>query len=366
MPTPAQPRVLVARGVDSWLVGWLAVSVWIVGVIAARTGIGVPADVTQVVYWTGAAVTAAHFGLSYHLAYGGGARAVRARPLALAFGPLLLGIVLLGVVLVALHSGPGSVENVARALLTSVYVMTSWHYIKQVYGVARVGGAFAGVTFDAWDTRILRFGLYPLWFLGAAQVLVRGATYNLGGFPVGIGVLPFGTVHVLRVLVACSIVPIATVFVRMTLRRRALPPGTLLAPYVATFLWLGFPANPALTLLLLAPFHALQYLAVGHRAEIAVAADQPGRHGVMWWLNIFAGATCLGLLLGRWLPGLLDARIHSERLLFGAAFFVFLNLHHYLIDASIWRSKGDLVRAMGRRRTSAPVAEQVPQAVVTA
>jgi hypothetical protein len=35
---------------------------------------------------------------------------------------------------------------------------------------------------------------------------------------------------------------------------------------------------------------------------------------------------------------------------------VFLNLHHYLIDATIWRSRGDLVRAMVRKPSGELVA----------
>jgi hypothetical protein len=100
----------------------------------------------------------------------------------------------------------------------------------------------------------------------------------------------------------------------------------------------------------------MQYLAVGHRAEVAVAAGRPGRHGVLWWLNIFAGAACGGLLLSRWAPQFLDRQVGGGRgpLLFTAAFFVFLNLHHYLIDASIWRSKGELVKAMVGKPAPAP------------
>jgi hypothetical protein len=37
---------------------------------------------------------------------------------------------------------------------------------------------------------------------------------------------------------------------------------------------------------------------------------------------------------------------------------VFLNMHHYLIDASIWRSSGELVRAMGRKPGAAAVPAQ--------
>ena len=40
-------------------------------------------------------------------------------------------------------------------------------------------------------------------------------------------------------------------------------------------------------------------------------------------------------------------------LLFTAVCFVFLNLHDYLIDAVIWRSTGDLVKAMNRRPSPA-------------
>lgn len=88
---------------------------------------------------------------------------------------------------------------------------------------------------------------------------------------------------------------------------------------------------------------------------MALAADSTEAPSATWWLNIFVGATCGGLLLSRWAPQFLDSWLASGRgTLFAAAFFVFLNLHHYLIDASIWRSKGDLIKALGRpQRASA-------------
>jgi hypothetical protein len=350
MSGPMASRVLVSRRFDGLLVGWLAVLVWIVVFVGDRLGVSSVPGLT-VVFWVGAVVTAAHFGLSYHLAYRTGAPALRARPFALVVGPAVLVIILGGVAIVSFSAGNHATERVASALVTSVYLMTTWHYVKQVYGVGRVGAAYAGVPLDQWDARVLRYGLYPLWFLGAAQVLVRGTSYGLAGYHVGFSVLPESTFTALRVLAICSIVPVVAVFLRVARRTRRLPPAVLIAPYVAAFLWLGVPTNPALTLLLLAPFHALQYLAIGHRAELAVAP--PGRHGIAWWLNIFAGAACGGLLASRWLPEWLDAHVGPDgrggTLLFGAAFFVFLNLHHYLIDATIWRSKGDLVKAMVRR-----------------
>ena len=98
MPRPAQPRVLVARRLDGWLVGWLAVLVWIVAAVVAHWGITFGISIVVAVYWIGAVVTAAHFGLSYHLAYSGGVPALRARPFVLVIGPAALVLVLLAVV----------------------------------------------------------------------------------------------------------------------------------------------------------------------------------------------------------------------------------------------------------------------------
>jgi hypothetical protein len=350
--------------VDGLLVGWLAVIVWIVVFGTDKLGLTSGSYNPPVIYWIAAVVTAAHFGLSYHLAYSGGVPAVRTRPLALAYGPMLLIAVLGMIVVVSLMSGTRTVADATSALITSVYLMTTWHYIKQVYGVGRVGAAFAGVSLSQWDVRVLRYGLYPLWFLGAAQVLVQ--KYNIAGFAYGVSVLPTWAHTALRVAAVCSALPVAAVFVGIARRTHRFPPSLLVAPYAAAFLWLGLPTDLWLTVLLLAAFHALQYLAVGHRAEIAVAADRPGQHGVLWWLNIFAGAACGGLLLSRWAPQFLDAHVHSSRgpALFTAAFFVFLNLHHYLIDASIWRSKGELVKAMVRKpAASTPATPPTPELV---
>ena len=344
-------RVLVHRHVDAWLVGWLAVALWAAGSLLAGSGSGLSGSALNGVFWVGAVISAGHFGLSYHLAYRTGRAAIAASPFVLLLAPALLATVLLGLVALSLASAGAGTVRLTSALLTSVYLMTTWHYVKQVYGVGRVGAAYAGVRLSSRDAQVLRYALYPLWFLGASRVLVTGVNYSFGGFPVGWSLLPHQTLTVLQVLALLCAAPVAQVLIR--LRR---PPAMLVAPYVAAFLWLGLPTNPAMTLLVLAPLHAIQYLAVGHRAEVALAggAVSPG-----WWLNIFAGAACGGLLLSRWIPQTLDRAMAApgQPALFLSAFFVFLNLHHYLIDASIWRSRGPVITAM----VSGPPARPEPE-----
>lgn len=355
-------RVLIARGVDGLCVGWLAVIVWLGVYVADKIGVSWTFPGLMVVFWIGAAVTAAHFALSYHLAYRRGTAALRERPFVLVVAPAVLALTLAGVVAVTLHSGKESTRVVTSALITVVYLMTTWHYIKQVYGVGRVGAAYAGVSLDSWDVRVLRFCLYPLAVYGAARTLEAGTRYYIAGYQYGLPILPAGTANVLRALALCAAVPIVVVFVRIARRTGRMPPSLLVAPYLATYLWLGLPTSLLLTALLLAPFHGLQYLAIGHRAELAVTPTT--RHSLAWWLNIFAGCAAGGLLVSRWVPQWLDEHVQAPgggSLLFAACVFVFLNLHHYLIDATIWRSTGELVKAMVRKPApTTPAPELVP------
>jgi hypothetical protein len=348
MGEQAARRSFVDGRVDSWLVGWLAVAVWAGALLLPRAGIHFSDTLFGPVYWAGAAITAAHFGLSYHLAYGRGEAGIRERPLLLGVAPAVLFAALAVLVALTLTGGADAVSRSVTWAITSVYLLTTWHYIKQVYGIARLAASYAGAKLSAGEWKVLRYGLYPLWAVGAGQVLVQGTNYSFGGYLIGFSVLPEPLYLTLRVAALVAAVPVAVVLWR-TFRRESTMPGTLLAPYVAAFLWLGAAPSPALTILFLAPFHALQYLAVGHRAEIAMAAAGSQPRGAIWWLNIFAGATCGGFLLGRWLPDLLDSHVaRGGPLLFTAAFFVFLNLHHYLVDAAIWRSGGQIVRTMAK------------------
>ena len=74
-----------------------------------------------------------------------------------------------------------------------------------------------------------------------------------------------------------------------------------------------------------------------------------------------------GLLASTWLPSMIDGSFTTPALpgLFGSLLFVYLNLHHYAIDATIWRSSGEHVKRISKgpavvevsRPASTPVAQ---------
>lgn len=335
---------LVNRRIDAWLVGWIAVALWLLILIGHAAGITLSATTVSALFWISATINAAHFGLSYHLAYGDGGAGVRARRFAFVWFPALFAAALLVFVMYVRGAGDRVVEyRVAGALITSVFLLTGWHYVKQTYGVGRVGLALAGMRISKGEADILRFGLYPLWILNASQVLIGQRLVD--SYVIGYELLPPAVAPLLKVLAMMAAVPVVVVLVRLARRGRV--PGILLASYAAALLWFVFPVDAYATVIGLQALHALQYLAIGHRAELGLAQARGQRTTNWWWLNIFVGVACGGLLASRWVPGLLDRGLDpAAPALASACFFVFLNLHHYVMDATIWKSGGPLVNAV--------------------
>lgn len=336
---------LVGRRLDGWLTGWIAVVLWVVAQTGAYLGhplgsFGIPT------YWPAAVLGAMHFGMSYRLAYGRPG-AVRERPVALAIFPIALAAALMVIVLVTVLSGTEATRNSTRALVTVVFLTTTWHYIKQVYGIVRLGARYRGITLTAVDVRVLRYCLYPLWLVGAAQVLSIGTSTRYAGLSIGLGLVPAFVFSVVRVIGLACAVAIASVVWRSARRHQVWPPALMVAPYAAAFLWLLAPTDYLGATLALGALHGVQYLACCYRAEVATSGSLSPRTALRW-VEVFGGAACGGLLLTVWLPQRLNMSVATSDapLLFTAVCFVFLNLHHYVIDAVIWRSGGQLVRSM--------------------
>jgi hypothetical protein len=356
MAAPALPRPwLVHARLDGWLVGWAAVALWVGSVVATAVG-HPPTEWGISMYWPVAVIAAMHFGMSYQLAYRDGVAAVRRRPFALAIGPLLLGGVLLAALVGFVGDGGQPARTALRLLLTSVLVLTTWHYLKQAYGVTRLGARYAGISLRTAEVRVLRYGLYPMWAIFVVKVFSNSSASRYASFDLGLDLLARGLQPWVRVAAIVGGIAVAVVLTGIGVRHHRLPPAMMVAPNLAAFLWFVFPADAYTAVLGLTAAHGVQYLACCHRAVPLDAASRGQAR--LRWLQIFGGAAAGGLLLSVWLPSWLDDRLTTatSAAAFSAAFFVFLNLHHYLIDASIWRSSGELVRSM----TSAPAVVPTP------
>lgn len=345
-------RSLVSPAADGWLVGGLAIVAWVV--FAGVPGLP-PLDVPAVRgfgLWTLLAVIATHFGVSYHLAYGQGRAEVMRHRTMLIVVPVAL-VAFAAAVVAAMAVGSTDIaRSGARLGLVAVYSLTTWHYVKQTYGVVRIGAALGGIGIGTASARVLRYGLYPLWLCEAATVWSRGYTANDYGFDASFTVLPEWTVPVLRSGSVVCAGAIAATLLALAVRHRTAPPATMWTPYAVAFLWIVWQPDHVSAILVLGAAHALQYLACAHRAELVWGTER-NEPRTIWWCSVFGGALATGMLLTYWLPMWLGAAGGATLgVTMAAMLFVVFNLHHYAIDAVIWRSRDGHVRRITRGSAS--------------
>lgn len=342
----ARPR-LVAPWADAWLVGGLGVVAWVmlVGPPGPLSFVAVP-EIGGVLLWVLLAVTGTHFGISYHLAYGQGRAEVLRRWPALVGTPIVLAAAAAVVVVAALTGRQGLAEGAIRVLLVAVFTLTGWHYVKQVYGVTRLFGALHGLRITDRDAKVLRYGLYPLWFLNASIVWTQGYRPASYGYAGGFEVLPPVTEWVLMAAAVASFLVVAVCFVRLGLRWRRVPPAAMWTPYLAGFLFFVWTPGHISTFLVLGALHGAQYLVCAHRAEVAWGAERAPGRPVAWWASVFGGALAGGMLLSYWLPMWLGDATATTGLgpIVAVLLFSWFNLHHYAVDSAIWRSRDGHVK----------------------
>jgi len=344
---PAAAEGLVSTRADGWLVGGAAIGLWVLVTAQRLVHAPVVPGINGWLSWFFLTLSAAHFGVSYHLAYSDEDGGVRRHPLALVAVPGVVGLAVMGAWV--LPGAQGSFEPL-RLLVSVVFALTIWHYVKQAYGVCRLALALAGIRVGRSQNLVLRYSLYPIWLLSLVQLSTRGQGGTMFGFPVGVGLLPSWAGTVARASCALALVVFAATILVMGARAGRRVPASAWAPHVAGFLWIPFAPSYQSAALVLASLHAMQYLACVNRAERTWATERSQPQPTLWLVCVLGAAAAGGLFVTTWLAPVLAATVGGGRptATFAAGLFVVFNLHHYAMDAVMWRSSGSHVRRMVR------------------
>jgi len=339
-------HVLVHRSLDGWLLGGFGIVAWLAVTDLPGPGGPLLGPLNSTTVWILLAFASAHFGASYHLAYGDGKASLRRHPLALVWVPLGLFGALAAVVVLMESNSVDTADWLLRALLILVFSATGWHYIKQAYGVAMLSMRLRGIRPRPNEIRALRYGFYPIWIVDLMDIWAQGNRATYRRYDVGVALFPRWVEQAARLLAGGCVVAVIGVMFVLSARGRRLPPMGAWAPYVAGGLWFVLPPSYLSAAAVIGATHSVQYLTCVHRAEVNWGRERGERNMLHWWLCVFGGATAGGLLVATWLPDMIDRAAPELPLpgVVGASFFVLLNLHHYAIDASMWRSSGQHVR----------------------
>jgi len=301
-----------------------------------------------------------HFAYSYQLFYGswkevknGGMPADLTKRWWLAgfIAPAALIVALTGGALLWLNGHPLALG----VCLNIMGLLVGWHYVKQGFGMAMMDAAFKKRYWPAAARKAMLMNAYACWVaawtLGNSTQIAKDL-WGILGIPMNVP----GSITI----TACTIAGGTTIWFVLEVYRaikqwqaqqlnwKQLPIAGLTAYLVTLYIWIGLISMDAAFVLTIPFFHSLQYLTVIGRYKANEAASGGWSRGQL--LSFVLAGAVLGAI-GFWvLPGALDyARTGTLPKVGGTALavaccWIFINVHHYLIDNVLWRQGNPKVK----------------------
>lgn len=286
-----------------------------------------------------------HFAHSYQIFYSGflekltGARYVPSLRIRYALVGIIAPIAIAIALCVPIYLGQPRMLGLAA---NAMFFLVGWHYVKQGYGMAMLDAALKKSFYSDREKAALLRNAYAVWILSwllANKLIGQSPEYwevQYVAVPVADGVL-------LGIGAMCAITTGQVVLQLARARRsRNLAWNGLVAYATSLYVWLL--VRDPIVLIWVPLFHSLQYLAVVWRFQHRrIVSDRSTRTSTSLRMLVFLVA---GLGLGYYaflvLPGWLSANVDYDRTLFGAGLFyfvvwIFINVHHYLLDTVMWR-----------------------------
>lgn len=253
-------------------------------------------------------------------------------------------------------------------LMSLMFLLVGWHYVKQGFGLLTVLAARRGVRFLPRERLAILAHCYAGWAYAWASPADPGTVVEEKG-------VVFRTIArsallervTLGVLVA-TVLPLVWVLVQKRRREGSLP---LLTPLVALlssiWAWSIYSGVDPLVRYMVPALHSVQYLYIVWMLKATQARERevepyfeqaaPVRLGIL-----ICSSLALGFVLFHGLPTVLDAMLRPPRsgetdlgaTPYLAAVVAFVNIHHYLMDTVIWRRENPLTRYLAPPRRGPP------------
>lgn len=337
MSAPAAVRstpAILTPAIDLLCVGGLSLLVLVPLLVSGIDHLGF--ITIGVLAWAQALLNYTHFMASYRIVYRSREMILRHKWASIGI-PAILGAAMVAALLEAQAGG--------RILLTVFFAVASgylaWHYTGQVWGMMASYAHLEGVPFDRGERLLVRTGLrillawHVLWFL-------KTALQDPGPVAALFPVVSAGAVLALALG--------AVGLWKLRMRTGRVPPGRVLVPWLAIFVWYAALARWGLpALFLVQAFHALQYLEFPVRVELNRAMrDAPGRTvGRMTAYTVVLLLAAIAAMLvvpGPAMSVVADLLGAGRETLVPVLVMYIINIHHYFTDGVVWKISNPEVR----------------------
>jgi hypothetical protein len=293
-----------------------------------------------------------HFAASYMIFYRGFDRKLAGEGIkpALRYRYIFAGVV--APVALALFFATGLVLGNAALLGWAGNLMVflvGWHYTKQGYGMLMVDAVMKKKFFSAPEKHVLLINAYACWILFWLAMNWYISDRQMWGLHYYSFDIPVWMLAVAGFGVAATTVQVLAVFVRRIVKGglSALPVTGVMAYLVSLYFWAVARFDP-MALMFVPALHSLQYLTIvwrfeknrGHALNDAgttkgLLSSHVLKFGVAAFLIGWAGFYTVPRALDTFAP--YDVALLGPTA-FMFVFWMFINIHHYLIDNVIWRS----------------------------
>jgi hypothetical protein len=239
-------------------------------------------------------------------------------------------------------------------MIQLMFLLVGWHYVKQGFGVLTVLSQRRGEALSRRERSVFLCHCFAAWAYAWANPAVPAGQYEEKGVLYWAVPRPAELEWLAALVLGASTLSLAGVLVAKWRRERRLLPLTPLLGFLITiWSWTIYSRIDPLVRYAIPALHSLQYLYFvwlmkGQQARAEEGPPVFGRSVNARLGLLTVSALGLGWLLFRGVPTFLDDVFvpHSRRPTgqgplgatpFFAAFFVVVNIHHYLMDYVIWR-----------------------------
>ncbi len=249
------------------------------------------------------------------------------------------------------HSG-----QALGGMVQLMFLLVGWHYAKQGFGVLAVLSARHGVPLGVADRRAFLAHAFAGWAYAWASPAIAAGEFEEKGVVYSAFAHPLWLERMTAVLLLASSLWLAAVLVAKWRREgaRIKPIAAPVAGFLITvWSWTIYSSFDPLLRYAIPALHSIQYLYFvwllrHNEARADEAAPTFGRPAAVRVAALFASALALGFVLFHAAPALLDGALVPRPKRGGvyddlgptpyfAALFVFVNIHHYVMDHVIWR-----------------------------
>ena len=344
-PGGAPTKAIITPTIDAICSGGLSFAVAVVVItysIVSQAGIDKALLAVQVYMLTDLLINGPHFMASYRLLFSNPRNYVN-HPLVTILMPVLA-VGFLGYVVYWCYKDPTSTATRELPIITylnwAAPVFLGWHYMGQSWGMTACFAYLSDLRMNLTERRLIRSGFHALFVYHVCWA------YDSMGFVQGIFAEQEAGRYLMEAVMSLSRLGVFVAFalglwgfLRLSKREGKRIPPRVWLPWIATYSWyVMVDVHPA-SFFLLQVFHALQYLTFPIRVEMNVYT-KPRRkwsHLIVYYLAL----VIFGFIAFAWSDLF---HVSVARLQIATATMMVINLHHYFIDAVIWKIRDPNVR----------------------